>query len=108
MDSAYAQLARTLRDRLAAGEWAVGDKFPAIIELQAEYDIRSLNTVRRAQAILVDEGLLRPEQGRGTYVVGLPQPPGPDPTATAVAAIDTAMRALAQARNALTGQGGAG
>ncbi len=104
MDSAYAQLAKTLRARLGDGEWKIGDRFPTISKIQDEYDIRSLNTVRRAQALLVGEGLLQPQQGRGTFVVGLPTPPGVDPVASALKAIDVAMGALNRARTALVGE----
>lgn len=39
-----------------------------------QYDVRGLNTVRQAEAIL--QGLIEPAQGRGRFAVALPQPAG--------------------------------
>jgi DNA-binding GntR family transcriptional regulator len=36
------------------------------------YNVRSLNTIRGAHAILNEEGLVIPEPGRGVRVVALP------------------------------------
>lgn len=35
------------------------------------YDVPSLNTIRQAHRVLGDEGLVKPEQGRGVYVLSL-------------------------------------
>jgi len=43
---------------------------------QDEYEVAGLNTIRQAQAILQDEGLIVAEQGRGTFVIALPAPVG--------------------------------
>jgi DNA-binding GntR family transcriptional regulator len=72
----YQEIADDLRKRLANGEFPVGSALPGISALQAEYDVRGLNTVRQAESILQDEGLIAPAQGRGTFVVALPQPQG--------------------------------
>jgi DNA-binding GntR family transcriptional regulator len=72
----YQEIANDLRRRLADGEFPVGSALPGISALQAEYDVPGLNTIRQAEAILQDEGLIAPEQGRGTFVIGLPQPVG--------------------------------
>jgi DNA-binding transcriptional regulator YhcF (GntR family) len=66
----YHDLADQLRDRITCGEWKVGVKLPSISELQEEYGIRSLNTVRAAQQRLAEEGLLETRQGVGAFVVG--------------------------------------
>ncbi|WP_422331878.1 GntR family transcriptional regulator, partial [Rhodococcus sp. (in: high G+C Gram-positive bacteria)] len=42
----YHDLAGRLRERITSGEWELGTKLPSISELQDEYGIRSLNTVR--------------------------------------------------------------
>lgn len=72
----YQEIADDLRRRLDEGEWPVGTTLPAISDLQEEYDVPGLNTIRQAQSLLVEEGLLNPVQGRGTFVIALPRPPG--------------------------------
>jgi DNA-binding GntR family transcriptional regulator len=72
----YQEIASDLRRRLADGEFPVGSSLPGISALQEEYDVRGLNTVRQAEAILQDEGLIEPTQGKGTFVIALPQPTG--------------------------------
>ncbi|HUZ23185.1 MAG TPA: GntR family transcriptional regulator [Streptosporangiaceae bacterium] len=72
----YQQIADDLRKRLAKGEFPKGSALPGISALQDEYDVRGLNTIRQAEAILQEEGLIEPAQGRGTFVVALPQPAG--------------------------------
>lgn len=74
---------------------------------QDHYDVPSLNTIRQAQQILVAEGLLRTEQGRGVFVVAHPDLaaiPDPDRHAAALTAIDQTMRLLSTARTALTAE----
>jgi len=68
----YREIADDLRRRLAAGEFPIGSALPGISALQEEYKVDGLNTIRQAQGILRDEGLIAPEQGRGTYVLALP------------------------------------
>lgn len=65
----YHELAGRIRDRITSGEWPIGTRLPSISELQDEYGIRSLNTVRDAQQLLVEEGLLETRQGIGAFVV---------------------------------------
>ena len=59
----YERLASTLRDRIAAGTYARGDKLPSEMELMDESGL-SRSTVRHALKVLVDEGLVRTERGR--------------------------------------------
>lgn len=66
----YHDLAGRLRERITSGEWELGTKLPSISELQDEYGIRSLNTVRAAQQRLAEEGLLETRHGVGAFVVG--------------------------------------
>ena len=68
----YRRVADALRARLAAGEWTVGDYIPGISALMEQYNVRSLNTIRGAHAVLNEEGLLVAEPGRGVRVVALP------------------------------------
>jgi len=95
----YQEIADDLRRRLAAGEWPVGTALPGISDLQDEYRVPGLNTIRQAQGLLVDEGLLSPVQGRGTFVTALPSAPG-DP-ATLKQALGDLRVALATTQTAL-------
>lgn len=63
----YHQLKEILLRRIQSGEFQPGDQFPTEERLCQDYDL-SRGTVRRAINILVDEGWLRREQGRGTFV----------------------------------------
>jgi GntR family transcriptional regulator len=63
----YAQLARLLRERIATGEYRSGDRLPSEAELCDAYQVSPM-TVRRAVALLVQEGVAATEQGRGTFV----------------------------------------
>ena len=69
--SQYERLAGTLRDRIAAGTYARGDKLPSEMELMDESGL-SRSTVRHALKVLVDEGLVRTERGRGAFVADTP------------------------------------
>lgn len=67
----YAQLADLLRQRIARGVWAHAQKLPSLDELGREFDVARV-TVRQAVDLLAREGLLSPQQGRGTFVTGQP------------------------------------
>lgn len=63
----FVQLAAILRERITTGRYPPGRKIPPLIDLQAEFTLSSM-TVRRAIAVLADEGLLLVVPGRGTFV----------------------------------------
>ncbi|MCT9093499.1 GntR family transcriptional regulator [Streptomyces sp. ASQP_92] len=63
----YLKVADDLRRRLAAGEWAVGDKLPSRAQLAAYYKVGP-NVLQKAQERLIVEGLLEGRSGSGTYV----------------------------------------
>ncbi|SME93695.1 GntR family transcriptional regulator [Tistlia consotensis] len=63
----YRQLSDLLRSRIEQGHWAPGSRIPPESEL-AEQTGAALGTVRRAIEVLVDDGLLTRQQGRGTFV----------------------------------------
>jgi DNA-binding FadR family transcriptional regulator len=61
-------LARSLRQRIDAGEWS-GRRMPPERELAADYGV-ARNTVRRAVEMLADTGAITRHVGRGTFVNG--------------------------------------
>jgi len=63
----YFQLKELLRGKIASGEWKPGDMVPSERELSEQYHISRM-TARQALSELATEGLLRREQGRGTFV----------------------------------------
>ena len=65
----YRAIAEELRARIDKGVYQVGTRLPSIAALMKEFDVKGLNTVRDAQQMLVNEGLLRPEQGVGVWVM---------------------------------------
>lgn len=68
-----AQLARRLRAAVAEGTLTPGERAPSIRSLAEAAGVNA-NTVRAVYQRLEDEGVLRSEQGRGTFV--LPPPSG--------------------------------
>lgn len=63
----YLQVASTLRRRIRDGQWALGDRIATVAALQDEFNVARV-TVRQAIDLLAREGLLRPQQGKGTFV----------------------------------------
>lgn len=63
----YHQLADLLRSKISSGEYALGQQLPSERELMSTYEI-SRNTVRDAIDVLVQEGLVERDHGRGTFV----------------------------------------
>jgi GntR family transcriptional regulator len=63
----YHQLKEILEKRTRSGEFQPGDQFPTEQQLCQDYQL-SRGTVRQAIGILVDDGWLQREQGRGTFV----------------------------------------
>lgn len=61
------QLAWALRARVLAGDLAPGSRLPGVRELAAATGVNT-NTIRSVYARLEADGLLRAEQGRGTFV----------------------------------------
>jgi GntR family transcriptional regulator len=65
----YYQLASVLRDQILTGRFAEGDRIPTEADLVETYGVSRI-TVRQSLASLEQEGLVRREVGRGTYVTG--------------------------------------
>lgn len=61
------QIADALRGRINRGELPAGERLPSEAELRTEFDV-SRPTVRSALAVLVNEGLITSETGRGSFV----------------------------------------
>lgn len=106
MASAYRTIYLDLRRRLASGEWGVGDPLPAIAELMDQYATPSLNTVRSAQKLLAEEGLVRSEQGRGVFVLAIPAAEEATTNGELLAKVEEARRLLAEVEAALRSGGG--
>lgn len=69
----YEEIAEDLRRRIGAGEWGeVGDRIPTLSELMAEYAVAGVQTMRAAQAVLVDEGVLETRHGSGAFITRIP------------------------------------
>jgi len=66
-EPAYAQLVNILRQSMAAGILRPGDQLPSEAQLCERYGVSPM-TVRRAINMLVDQGVVIAEQGRGTFV----------------------------------------
>lgn len=63
----YKAVAQTIRDGVATGELVEGVKLPPVRDLAWKLGITP-GTVARAYTILTDEGMLKAEVGRGTFV----------------------------------------
>jgi GntR family transcriptional regulator len=64
----YHQLARILRNKIDAGEWLPQTAIPSERELEQQYRI-SRPTIRQAIELLIREGYLYREHGKGTFVM---------------------------------------
>ncbi len=65
-EPSYQQLARQLRERITSGQIGPHEALPSITYLTGETGL-AVGTVRRAIALLVDEGYAYTVPGRGTY-----------------------------------------
>lgn len=63
----YQQLYEILRAKIIQGQWKPGDMIPPESELTETYQV-SRNTVRQVLDILVNEGLIYRQRGKGTYI----------------------------------------
>ena len=62
----YAALMEELKEKILSGEIRAGDRLPSENELSVSYGL-SRHTVRKALAILENEGYVTAEHGRGTF-----------------------------------------
>lgn len=66
----YHQIKDILIARISEGVWKSGDLIPTEIELMEEFNV-SRTTIRQAITVLVQDGLLEKQQGRGTTIKSL-------------------------------------
>jgi len=66
-DPLNGQIASLMRRRMEAGEWKAGSRRPSLEELVQAFNVARV-TIRQAVEVLETEGLLVPQQGRGTFV----------------------------------------
>ncbi|MET8130203.1 GntR family transcriptional regulator [Streptomyces sp. NPDC005065] len=71
----YRQLAEIIKARIARGDWAPGRAIASETQLVQEYGL-ARSTVRRAIAVLVEDGRVFTVPQRGTYVA-VPDEAGP-------------------------------
>ncbi|MGK5547046.1 GntR family transcriptional regulator [Streptomyces sp. URMC 127] len=64
----YLRVADLLRQRIADQEWAPGDRLPSRAQLAQECGGVGENVIRRAQELLISQGVLEGRAGSGTYV----------------------------------------
>ena len=67
----YAQIADIFRQRIARGIWAQGLRLPANELLAAEFGVSRV-TIRQAVELLARGGIIQAQQGRGTFITGMP------------------------------------
>lgn len=67
----YIQIEDSITSLIAAGQLKPGEQLPTIRELAADIRV-NLNTVARAYFELDKEGVITTQQGRGTFVSGMP------------------------------------
>ncbi|MEV4386921.1 winged helix-turn-helix domain-containing protein [Micromonospora sp. NPDC049580] len=63
----WAQLADQIREQIASGELAPGDKLPSTAQLRAEHGV-SAGVVRQAILVLQTQGLVEGVHGLGVFV----------------------------------------
>lgn len=67
----YIQIADQLRQRIQSGGYPAGEKIPTETQLSEQFGVNR-HTLRQAIALLKQEGALRIERGRGTFVTATP------------------------------------
>lgn len=63
----YIQVGALLRRRIENGHWTAGQKISTIEQLQEEFGVARV-TIRQAVEVLEKDGLVRRQQGKGTFV----------------------------------------
>jgi len=63
----YLQIAEVIARRVASGSYRPGTRLPSEAQFTAEFGVSPM-TLRRALAVLTDQGVVYAEKGRGTFV----------------------------------------
>ena len=74
----YQQIYEILRTELARGVWQPGDLMPTETDLVERFSVSRI-IVRQALDMLVKDGLIYRQRGKGTFVCASPDPAGADP-----------------------------
>ena len=67
----YIQIADQLRHEVKSGDYKIDERLPAEAQLAEKFEVNR-HTLRQAIALLKQEGILRIERGRGTFVTAAP------------------------------------
>ena len=67
----YLQIADLIRQQIGRGQLRPGQRLPTLATLVEEFGVARV-TVRQAIETLAREGLVSPQQGRGTFITGAP------------------------------------
>ena len=94
--SRKAEIAAALRDDIRAGRYRPGDRLPRVADLIDRFGVTTATAVYGVR-ILIDEGWVISEPGRGYYVAARPPIDTAD-VAGALTAIDQAIDALRLAK----------
>ncbi|MGY1700469.1 GntR family transcriptional regulator [Geodermatophilus sp. SYSU D00766] len=66
----YQEIADDLQHQIVdQRRYPIGTRLPSIAELMDTYEVPGLNTIRQAQQVLIQKGLLEARQGVGVFVV---------------------------------------
>jgi len=68
----YVQISDLYRQRIQKGFWKNGERLPSLEALAEEFNVARV-TVRQAIHRLVQDGLVKAQRGKGTFVIGMPQ-----------------------------------
>jgi GntR family transcriptional regulator len=69
----YLQVVERIKERLASGQLQPGDQLPTVRSLALELRV-NFNTIARAYRIMDESGIISTQQGRGTYILEMPNP----------------------------------
>jgi GntR family transcriptional regulator len=69
----YLQVVERIKERLASGQLKPGDQLPTVRALATDLRV-NFNTIARAYRIMDESGIISTQQGRGTYILEMPNP----------------------------------